>query len=118
MKPYEVELLVAEVSAEPGGENEMYHIFYDGVVIDEQRFSVMGGHADTISGQLEEQFRDKMSLADAVKLGAKVLGEDDEPLGADRLEVALLDRSRRARRCFRRVKSAELDARLAIERAG
>src|SRR4249919_2785073 len=86
MKPYEVELLVAEVSEESGGDNEMYHIFYDGVVVDEERFSVLGGHADTISVQLEEQYADNMSLADAVKLGAKVLG-DDEPLGADRLEV-------------------------------
>jgi proteasome alpha subunit len=108
MKPYEVELLVAEVSAEPDGDNEMYRIFYDGVVIDEERFSVLGGHSDAISTQLEEQFRDNMSLADAVRLGAKVLGEDDEPLGADRLEVALLDRSR-TRRCFRRVKGPELE---------
>jgi proteasome alpha subunit len=109
MKPYEVELLVAEVSAEPGGDNEMYHIFYDGVVIDEERFSVLGGHADTISAQLEEEYRDGMSLAEAIQLGAKVLGDDDEALGADRLEVAMLDRSR-SRRTFRRVKGAELDA--------
>ena len=111
MKPYEVELLVAEVSAEVGGHNEMYHIFYDGVVVDEERFSVLGGHAETINAQLEEQYREGMSLAEAVQLGAKVLG-DEEPLGADRLEVAMLDRSR-ARRCFRRIKGAELEALLA-----
>src|SRR5476651_531770 len=35
MKPYEVELLVAEVGAEPEGD-AMYHILYDGVVMDEQ----------------------------------------------------------------------------------
>jgi proteasome alpha subunit len=112
MKPYEVELLVAEVSADPDGDNEMYHIFYDGVVIDEERFSVLGGHAEAISAQLEEQYTPNMSLSDALKLGARVLSVDDEPLGADRLEVALLDRAR-GRRTFRRVKGAELEALLA-----
>jgi proteasome alpha subunit len=112
MKPYEVELLVAEVSSEPDGENEMYHIFYDGVVIDEERFSVLGGHAETISAQLEEQYAPNMSLSDALKLAAKVLGVDDEPLVADQLEVALLDRAR-TRRTFRRVKGPELEALLA-----
>ncbi len=109
MKPYEVELLVAEVSEAPGGTNEMYHVFYDGVVIEEQRYSVLGGQSEAINAQLSEQYRDNMTLADAVKLGAKVLGTGDEELGADRLEVALLDRAR-GRRTFRRVKGEELVA--------
>jgi hypothetical protein len=49
-----------------------------------------------------------MALADALKLGAKVLGTDDTPLAAEQLEVALLDRSR-LRRAFRRIKNAELE---------
>ena len=37
MKPYEVELLVAEVGHANDDHAEMYHVLYDGVVIDEQR---------------------------------------------------------------------------------
>ena len=51
-----------------------------------------------------------IELGDAVKLGAKVLGADDEPLAADQLEVALLDRAR-PRRAFRRIKNDELERR-------
>ena len=53
-----------------------------------------------------------MSLGDALKLGAKLLGSDGAPLSADQLEVALLDRSR-PRRAFRRIKNDELNSLLA-----
>src|SRR6202142_1318432 len=46
MKPYEVELLVAEVGSPDDDHAEMYHLFYDGVVIDEQRYAVLGGQAE------------------------------------------------------------------------
>ena len=85
----------------------MYHVLYDGVVMDEQDYSVLGGQADQIIESLKEQFQAGMSLGDALKLGAKVLGSDDASLTADQLEVALLDRSR-PRRAFRRIKNDEL----------
>ncbi len=109
MKPYEVELLVAEVGYNDDSNDnaELYHVLYDGVVMDEQDYSVLGGQADQITEALKEQFRPNMSLADAVKLGAKVLGTDDASLVADELEVALLERSR-PRRAFRRIKNDEL----------
>jgi proteasome alpha subunit len=86
----------------------MYHVLYDGVVMDEQDYSVLGGQAEQISEALKQQYSQGMSLGDALKLGAKVLGSDDGPLTADQLEVALLDRSR-PRRAFRRIKNDELD---------
>jgi proteasome alpha subunit len=49
-----------------------------------------------------------MPLGDALKLGRKLLSPEDEPLGADQLEVALLERAR-PRRAFRRIKNAELE---------
>ena len=85
----------------------MYHVLYDGVVMDEQNYSVLGGQADQIIEALKEQYQPGMSLGDALKLGAKVLGTDGTPLTADQLEVALLDRSR-PRRAFRRIKNDEL----------
>ena len=112
MKPYEVELLVAEVGTASDDHAEMYHVFYDGVVLDEQEYSVLGGQADQISETLKDQYRAGMSLADAMKLGAKVLGSEEGPLTADQLEVALLDRAR-PRRAFRRIRNAELAALLA-----
>ena len=111
MKPYEVELLVAEVGADPD-HDAMYHILYDGVVMDEQDHAVLGGNAESISEALAAQFQPGMDLAAAVKLGAKVLAPDGDALGADQLEVALLDRTR-ARRAFRRVRNSELEALLA-----
>src|SRR5690349_10538606 len=108
MKPYEVELLVAEVGYEGDSEAELYHVLYDGVVMDEHGYSVLGGSAEEITETLKTDYADGMSLADAVKLGAKVLGEDDAALAADQLEVALLDRAR-PRRAFRRIKNSELE---------
>jgi proteasome alpha subunit len=112
MKPYEVELLVAEVGTEPGSD-AMYHILYDGVVMDEQDHAVLGGNAESISETLDRQFQPGMDLATAVKLGAKVLAPDTDALGADQLEVALLDRARAGRRAFRRIRNSELEALLA-----
>ena len=107
MKPYEVELLVAEVGRTGDDHAEMYHLFYDGVVIDERRYAVLGGQTEQITEALETQFADGMELGDALKLGARVLGSDGASLEAEHLEVALLERAR-PRRAFRRIKNAEL----------
>ena len=112
MKPYEVEILVAEVSATPEGNNELYHVFYDGVVIDEQNFSVLGGHSEAITELLKERYQAGITLGDAIKLGATVLGDGETALGLDRLEVSVLDRNR-GRRTFRKIKGSELEAFLA-----
>ncbi len=107
MKPYEVEILVAEVSTTPA-DDELFHILYDGTVMDEQGCTALGGRADTIDEALRGRYEPTLEVAAAVRLGAEVLGGSDQPpLVADQLEVALLDRSR-ARRAFHRVKSAEL----------
>jgi proteasome alpha subunit len=111
MKPYEVELLVCEVGATVD-RDELYHIFYDGVVMDEQNFSAIGGNNEQVTEALRETFDPEVGLADAIKLGAKVLGGDDGPLAAAQLEVALLDRAR-SRRMFRRIRNSELDELLA-----
>jgi proteasome alpha subunit len=110
-KPYEVELLVVEVGHE-ADENDMYHILYDGYVMDEQNYSVLGGQAETISEMLKEQYEPGSDMLTALKLGAKVLGADEEPLNAEQLEVALLDRTR-PRRAFRRFTRDELASMLA-----
>lgn len=107
MKPYEVELLVAEVGFGPDAPSEMYHILYDGVVMDEHDYSVLGGQAETITEALRERYERGLDLGAALRLGASVLGSDGDALDADQLEVALLDRNR-PRRAFRRIRDAEL----------
>ena len=51
MKPMEVEIVVAEIGDEPS-RDQLFHIRYDGTVIDETRFIVIGGDSETIAGRL------------------------------------------------------------------
>jgi proteasome alpha subunit len=90
----------------------MYHVMYDGVVVDERRYSVLGGQAEQITDSLKDQYQDGLDLGAAIKLGARLLGTADAALAADQLEVALLDRSR-PRRAFRRIRNGELEDLLA-----
>ena len=46
MKPYEVEILVASVGATEDEPDQLFHILYDGTMMDEQGFTVLGGEAD------------------------------------------------------------------------
>ena len=46
MKPMEVEILVAEVGNEPP-RDQMFHILYDGTVMDQRNTAVLGGDAET-----------------------------------------------------------------------
>jgi proteasome alpha subunit len=106
MKPMEVEILVAEVGY-GDDDYQMFHILYDGTVMDERRFSVLGGDAEAIAGRLDESYADTLGLAEAVTAGTAALGGADRSLGSDDLEVAVLARST-GRRCFKRLTDAEV----------
>jgi proteasome alpha subunit len=113
MKPYEVEILVAQVGKEPDEPNELFHILYDGTVMDEEGYTVLGGQAEQIAEVLSSDYEEGLDLAAATKLGARVLAENGQPAPPpDQLEVALLDRSR-PMRAFRRIKNDELATLLA-----
>ncbi len=115
MKPYEVEILVAQVSEQPEEPNELFHILYDGTVMDEHECTVLGGQADAISDNMRSSYMAGLDLGAAVRLGTQVLGApDNRTLGADELEVAVLDRNQ-PRRKFRRITDGELTALLAQE---
>jgi proteasome alpha subunit len=107
MKPYEVEILVAQVGDTPAGD-ELFHILYDGTVQDEEGHTVLGGQAEAIAQMLETRYQSGLSVDDALRLGASVLGENDgPPLVPEQLEVAVLQRGVTGR-AFRRVKGDEL----------
>jgi proteasome alpha subunit len=111
MKPYEVEILVAQVCETPE-EDELFHILYDGTVMDEENFTVLGGQAETILEALKERYEAGIDHRAAVRLGADLLaGSEQNRLAAPMLEVALLDRARE-RRAFRRINAGELEAML------
>jgi proteasome alpha subunit len=114
LKPLEVEILVAEVGTAPGAD-QLFHILYDGSVVDEDRYSVLGGEADAIAGRLADGFEPGWALDEAIRRAAGALsGPERQPIAAD-LEVAILARSN-GRRAFQRF-SDELVA-AALEGAG
>ncbi|MDA8292558.1 MAG: proteasome subunit alpha [Actinomycetota bacterium] len=106
MKPLEVEILVAELGTSEVG-NRLYHIAYDGTVVDEQRATVLGGDADTVAGRLDQAYEQGWSLAEALRACVSCLAGPDRSLHADEIEVAVLSRAN-GRRTFRRLEGAEL----------
>jgi len=114
MKPLEVEILVAEVGPGPE-EDEMFHILYDGTVVDEERFSALGGEAEAITGRIAEAYRSGWTLSEALGASVQALGGSERQLAPGELEVAVLDRSN-GRRAFRRVLEAEVAEILAVQR--
>jgi proteasome alpha subunit len=110
IKPLEVEILVAEVAnAEGGSHDQLYHILYDGTVMDEDRYSVLGGEADQITERIDASWRDGLDLGGGIAVAVAALAGDDRSLVAEDLEVAILSRHS-GRRAFRRVEGDELES--------
>ena len=126
-KPYEVEIVVAEVSATPD-DDQIYRITFDGSVTDEPGFVAFGGPADQVSATLKERFHDGMSLTESLAAALAALaappaqgssagnGAQQTDLSGSQLEVAILDRAR-AHRTFRRLRGARLEELLAESRS-
>jgi proteasome alpha subunit len=106
MKPYEVEILLAQVGDDQA-DDELYHILYDGTVMDERGCTVLGGQAEAVAEALEARYNPELDSGAAIRLGAAVLAGPETVLEADSLEVALLDRAR-PRRKFRRIRGEAL----------
>ncbi len=106
MKPMEVEILVAEVASDPAGD-QMFHVFYDGTVIDESGYTVLGGEADTIAERLGQAYNRDWEMGDAVQAAAAALAGQERTLVADDLEVAILVREI-GRRAFERIEGDDL----------
>ncbi|HVC25634.1 MAG TPA: proteasome subunit alpha [Acidimicrobiales bacterium] len=111
MKPLEVEILVAELGSTAQG-NRLYHIAYDGTVVDEQDSTVLGGDADAIAGRLDRAFAEGWGVRDALRACVACLAGPERTLTADEIEVAALSRGN-GRRTFRRLEGAELAGLLA-----
>jgi proteasome alpha subunit len=109
-KPLEIELLVAEVGDTPD-HDRLFHILYDGTLLDEKRFCVLGGDAEGIARRLEAAYRDDLALAAAITTAVAALTGPERKLAASDLEVATLVRNGR-RRAFVRCTDDEVAAAL------
>ena len=109
-KPFEVEIVVAEVGETAEGD-QLYRLMFDGSVADEKGYVAMGGSAEPISAGLAESWHEGMSLGEAVRAAVSLLGDhgDDHPrtMEPDQLEVAVFDRAR-PRRAFQRLSNGRL----------
>ena len=109
-KPYEVEIVVAEVGYTAAGD-QLYRLTFDGSVADEHGYVAMGGSAEAITQGLAGTWHEGMDLAEALRLAVDLLGrhggEGERVLTADQLEVAILDRAR-PRRTFVRINGSRL----------
>src|ERR1700744_5335860 len=127
-KPYEVEIVVAEVGPKPDGD-QSYRISWDGSVSDEPGFVAFGGQADQVAAVLKERFSDGRPLTEALAAALAALTPPaSQPAGASpnnggqleltpaNLEVAILDRAR-AHRTFRRLAGPRLEELITQARA-
>ncbi len=107
-KPMEVELLVAEIGSDASSDR-LFHVLYDGTVLDEHNFSVLGGDSEAVLTRLKAGYKSQMSIKEAIAVSILALSGAERKLNHDELEVALLERNGR-RRCFRRIEDAEIKA--------
>jgi proteasome alpha subunit len=108
-KPYEVELVVAEVG-DTEAADQIYRLTFDGSVADEHGYVAMGGQADAVAEALKARFEEGMSLSAALRAAVQSLEaqDSDRHLEAKALEVAVLDRNRE-HRLFRRLPAVRIE---------
>jgi proteasome alpha subunit len=112
-KPYEVEIVVAQVGLRPDGD-QIYRLTYDGSVSEEHGYVAMGGASEALATALQDRWQPSRPLSEVLALAVDLLretpqGGEPRELAADQLEVAVLDR-RRARRTFRRLRGPLLSS--------
>lgn len=106
MKPMEVEILVAEIGHDSAGD-QLFHILYDGTLVDETGWCVLGGEAEAIGSRMQEQWVEGGTFAEALQAAVDALAGPDRTLVVSEIEVAVLDREG-PRRAFRRVEDEDV----------
>ncbi len=100
-KPYEVEVLVAEV----GEPNRLYRISYDGTLYDERRVAAIGGKAEVLAENLRKAWKEGLDIEGALAIGKEAF-QAAEGRESEGWEAAVLDRTN-GRRAFRRLQVSE-----------
>lgn len=105
VKPYEVEILIAEVGLSAARDG-LYRVTYDGTLYDDQGVAAIGGQAEALLEKLGEGYQPGMPMTEALSMAAAAFREVQER-EAEGWEGALLDRGGSHRR-FRRLAAEEL----------
>jgi proteasome alpha subunit len=106
MKPFEVEILVAEVGATPA-DDQLFHVLYDGTVFTDTNYSVLGGDSEALAERMQAAYVEGWNLATALKAIVGTLAGPDREIPIAELEVAVLDRVVPGR-TFRRLPDREI----------
>ena len=86
----EVEILVAEVGARQPPRTRCSTSSTTARVVDEDRYSVIGGDAEAIGTRLEAAYQPGLDLAGALRAAVGALAGPDRTLAPGELEVAVL----------------------------
>ena len=105
-KPLEVEILVAQLGNQLRP-TKLYRVAYEGTILDEQRFAVLGGDAETIKNRFAMSEDSPQSLTTTLKDAASALAGPDRIIPATELEVGILE-DRGNRRTFTRLTDDEV----------
>jgi proteasome alpha subunit len=107
VKPLEVEILVVQVGGD-GHSSEIYRISFDGSIVDERGFAVIGGRSDNVQTYLKDRTSTELpTLKGALALCQAALEQSgSQKIPSENLEVAVLDRTRTGRK-FRRLSVSE-----------
>jgi proteasome alpha subunit len=109
VKPYEVEVFVAEIGDAPEDTN-LYRIQFDGTLVTEKSFGAIGGLEEELREGLTESYEEGRTEAGAVAAAARAIESVEErTIEAGDLEAAVLDRNL-GRRKFRRLTADEIAA--------
>lgn len=107
IKPYEVEVIVAELAAE---DNHIYHVRFDGTLRDEHGFAVIGGDEAAIRERMAEAYQPDLELGAAMTVATTAIAESsEEDIPDEAWEAAVLD-ANLGRRKFRRLDLEEISA--------
>lgn len=109
VKPYEVEIIVAEVG-DQADDSRLFHITYDGTLFDERQHAVIGGLAEALAEPLSNEYQADMTLDAAIAFGTRLFSQaENKSIAPDDWEGAVLDRNLE-RRLFRRLTTEEFAA--------
>lgn len=109
VKPYEVDIVVAEVAPDPR-DDQLFRIQFDGTLRDAQGLAVLGAEEEAIAGSLADAHGPDVSLADALRAACAAIEEaGGHAIALDAWEAGFLDRAA-TRRSFRRLTADEIAA--------
>jgi proteasome alpha subunit len=109
IKPYEVEIVVAELGADFGSDR-LYRIQFDGTLRDADRCAVLGAGDEEIEETISGSIADDMTLEEGAALAMNAIEEvEGKEIEVSQWETGFLRRSAE-RRTFERLSSEQLTA--------